>query len=174
MAIPCHWPLPSFRQLPIPSSHSTVTFSSTALPGAFCSLPQNGNFSPLRNSEYWTKWPCKGAISGEHCWWITAVRPGWNRFSLVTKQKRALPPHPEASPSSPSTLSTGSACSWSCSDGAAHVANYPKKHLLQNLLCYHHIGNITCFGWRPPCGGAAGGSSFICTLSLLFHIILKV
>lgn len=63
-------------------------------------------------------------------------------------------------------------CSWS--DGTARVANFPKELPLQDALWYHHTGNITSFGWRPPCGGAAGGGSFICLQSFPFLIILKI
>ena len=58
-------PLPSFRQL----HHSVFPkycylLKQGTLPGAFCSLPGNGNFSPLREiKKDWTKQPCTVARS---------------------------------------------------------------------------------------------------------------
>ena len=66
-------PLPSFRQF----HHSVFPkycylLEQRTLPGAFCSLPGNGNFSPLREiKKDWTKQPCTVARSAGYCGQIT-------------------------------------------------------------------------------------------------------
>ena len=83
-------PLPSFRQL----HHSVFPkycylLEQRTLPGAFCSLPGNGNFSPLREiQKARTKQPCKVARSAGYCAQITTVQPAWEHFGLVTKGKQ--------------------------------------------------------------------------------------
>ena len=79
-------PLPPYRQF-----HRSITTRDCSLADhrtllcAFCILGANGNFSPKRKIQ-------RHKLS-EHWGWITTVRPGWNRFFQVTKQKRTLSPY---------------------------------------------------------------------------------
>ena len=80
-------PLPSFRQL----HHSVFPkycylLEQRTLPGTFCSLPGNGNLSPLRAiQKAWTKQPCKVARPAEYWGQVTTGQPGWEHVGLVTK-----------------------------------------------------------------------------------------
>ena len=77
------------------------------LPSAFCSLPGNGNFSPLREVQKdRTKQPCKVARSAGYYGQITTGQPGWEHVGLVTKGKQKLSPYPQASVSSADKLWT--------------------------------------------------------------------
>ena len=69
----------------IPSSPNIVI----TRPGAFCSLPGNGNLSPLREiQKARTKQPCKVARPDEYWGQVTTGQPGWEHVGLVTKGKQ--------------------------------------------------------------------------------------
>ena len=96
----CSVPLPSATlQATSPFHHHTRLFSCGSKNSSLCLLHSWSEWkflSKKKNSERQTKRLYKGARYSEHCGWITTVRPGWNRFFQVTKQKRALSPYPEA------------------------------------------------------------------------------
>ena len=100
-------PLQSFRQ----PHHSIFPkycylLEQGTLPGAFCSLPGNGNFSPLREIQKdWTKQPCKVARSAGYYGQITTGQPGWEHWP-GHQRETTLSPHPEASLSSDDKLWT--------------------------------------------------------------------
>ena len=80
-------PLPSFRQF-----HQSVfpkycyLLEQRTLPGAFCSLPGNGNFSPLREIQKdWTKQPWKVARSAGYCAQITTGSQAGNTLAWSPK-----------------------------------------------------------------------------------------
>ena len=80
-------PLPFFRQL-----HYSVfpkycyLLEQGTLPGAFCSLPGNGNLSPLREIQKdWTKQPRKVVMSAEYCAQITTGSQAGNTLAWSPK-----------------------------------------------------------------------------------------
>ena len=129
-------PLPSFRQ----PHHSIFPkycylLEQGTLPGAFCSLPGNGNLSPLREIQKdRTKQPCKVARSAGYCAQITTGQPGWEHVSLVTKGKQ----HSHLIQKLPCLLLTncGLSLEWCFQlvySGAIPVENNPlvfRKHVL--------------------------------------------
>ena len=89
--------------------HHTRLFSCGSQNSSLCLLYSCSKckfLSKKKNSERQTKRLYKGARYSEHWGWTTTVRPGWNRFFQVTKQKRTLSPYPEAYLSSADKLWT--------------------------------------------------------------------
>ena len=83
-------PLPSATLQTTSSFHLPKTFylfEQRIVPGAFCSLPGNWIFFPLREfCKHWNKWKCEGAMSGEYSGWIRTSQPSSNCLYRVIKQ----------------------------------------------------------------------------------------